>query len=228
MKKNILLTIDTSTKFSSVSLSENYKIQHEIHWVSDQNHSLELMPNIKKCLNVSKIDISEITDLAVALGPGGFSSLRVGISTALGISLPNSMKTFGIPTFLIEFFEHKNLYNNLFAFLPAGRNKYAWKKYEDSMTFIPDGVDSADTISKMLTKNSYICGESAKELSEIIEFDNVVSNQTPTRSSINFIKTLKEIIEKDLLNEYQLIEPIYSRPPNITKTKKPLPKWRIN
>ena len=129
MKKNILLTIDTSTKFSSVSLSENYKIQHEIHWVSDQNHSLELMPNIKKCLNVSKIDISEITDLAVALGPGGFSSLRVGISTALGISLPNSMKTFGIPTFLIEFFEHKNLYNNLFAFLPAGRNKYAWKKY---------------------------------------------------------------------------------------------------
>ena len=70
MKKNILLTIDTSTKFSSVSLSENYKIQHEIHWVSDQNHSLELMPNIKKCLNVSKIDISEITDLAVALGPG--------------------------------------------------------------------------------------------------------------------------------------------------------------
>ena len=96
------------------------------------------------------------------------------------------------------------------------------------MTFFPDGVDSADTISKMLTKNSYICGESAKELSEIIEFDNVVSNQTPTRSSINFIKTLKEIIEKDLLNEYQLIEPIYSRPPNITKTKKPLPKWRIN
>tara|TARA_Y100001960_G_scaffold329360_1_gene420482 strand:+ start:4994 stop:5680 length:687 start_codon:yes stop_codon:yes gene_type:complete len=228
MQDHILLTIDTSTNFASVSLSKNYKILHEIPWLSDQNHSLELMPNIKNCLEISEIKISDITHLAVALGPGGFSSLRVGISTALGISLPNSITTLGIPTFLIEFFEYKNSYNDLFAFLPAGRNKYAWKKYKNQMTYFPDGVDSPKTISKILTKKSYICGESAKELSEIIEFDNVVSNQTPSRSSKNFIQTIKEIIKKDLLNEYQLIEPIYSRPPNITKTKKPLPKWRIN
>ena len=228
MKEFTLLTIDTSTKFASVSLSHNYKILHNIDWFSDQNHSLELMPNVQKCLEASEKKVSEITHLAVALGPGGFSSLRVGISTALGISLPNSILTLGIPTFSLEFFEYKNSYDNLVAFLPAGRNKYAWKKYKNPLTFLPDGVDSSEEISKMLSAESYICGESAKELSEIIEFDNVVANKTPTRSSINFIKTIKEIIEKNLLNEYQLIEPIYSRPPNITKTKKLLPKWRIN
>ena len=228
MKEFTLLTIDTSTKFASVSISHNYKILHNIEWFSEQNHSIELMPNVQKCLDASEKKVSEITHIGVALGPGGFSSLRVGISTALGISLPNSIITLGIPTFLIEFFEYKNSYDNLIAFLPAGRNKYAWKKYKNTMTFLPDGVDTSDEISKMLSAKSYICGESAKELSEIIEFDNVVANKNPTRSSISFIKTIKEIIEKNLLNQYQLIEPIYSRPPNITKTKKQLSKWRTN
>ena len=228
MKSVTLLTIDTSTKFASVSLSYNDELLHNIHWFSDQNHSLELMPNIKTCLDFAGMSVSEITHLAVALGPGGFSSIRVGISTALGISAPSSIITLGIPTFLLEFYEHRNSYETLFAFIPAGRNRYAWKKYEETMTYTPDGVDTPEQIAQILSPTSFICGESANELSDIIKFDNVVAKRPPSRSSNNFVKIVNEVLAKGLLNHYRLIEPIYSRPPSITKTKKHLPKWRIS
>ena len=58
--------------------------------------------------------------------------------------------------------------------------------------------------------------------------DNVVAKRPPSRSSNNFVKIVNEVLAKGLLNHYRLIEPIYSRPPSITKTKKHLPKWRIS
>ena len=89
--KNIL-SIDTSTKNVSVSFFSGNEILYEKCWISKNNHSIELIDSIKNGFNETNLNQTDFDCIAVAIGPGGFSSIRVGISLSLGLSKNNNLK----------------------------------------------------------------------------------------------------------------------------------------
>ena len=82
--KKYSLIIDTSTKESLIGISNNSKVVDENIWFSNNNESRTLLPNLKKMIESNNITIRNIKEINIVIGPGGFSSLRIGMSIAKG------------------------------------------------------------------------------------------------------------------------------------------------
>ena len=80
-----ILAIETSTYAGSIAVLENERILGEYYFDIGPAHTEKLVPSIDWLLSELAIDKSDLTAIAVSLGPGSFTSLRVGISTAKGL-----------------------------------------------------------------------------------------------------------------------------------------------
>ncbi len=81
-----ILGIDTSSLAASVAVIEDDKLICEYTINTKKTHSQKLMSMIENMLKISDIDINDIDLIAVCEGPGSFTGLRIGMSTAKAIS----------------------------------------------------------------------------------------------------------------------------------------------
>lgn len=88
-----IVAIDTSTKQLSVALSDGKQIVAEASYVTSLNHATKLMPLLERLMTEAKWTPSQLTRVVVADGPGSYTGLRIGATTAktlaytLGIEL---------------------------------------------------------------------------------------------------------------------------------------------
>ena len=94
-----ILGIDTSTKFCNLGLieDENILIEYTINGLK-KKHSSILVPAIKNLLKTIGLKIEEINGIAVSMGPGSFTGLRIGLCVAKGLCYARSLPLLGIPT----------------------------------------------------------------------------------------------------------------------------------
>jgi len=94
-----ILGIDTSTKFCNLGLIEDKDIliEYTING-SKKKHSSILVPTIKNLLKTIDLKMEEINGIAVSIGPGSFTGLRIGLSVAKGLCYARSLPLLGIPT----------------------------------------------------------------------------------------------------------------------------------
>ena len=93
-----LLTIDTSVKKFSISVSEDAKIIKYRTFALNRMLSSSIISNINKGLSNSSIPLNKIDAFAVGLGPGSFTSLRIGLSAIKAFALANKKPVIGIPS----------------------------------------------------------------------------------------------------------------------------------
>ncbi len=92
----ILLSFDTSTDALSVAVSKDGAIVKELHLISAVRHSSALIPAIEKMLREAKIRIDDVDVIAVGLGPGSFTGIRVGVVTAKMLAVAQNIKIVGV------------------------------------------------------------------------------------------------------------------------------------
>lgn len=80
-----ILGIDTSTKTMSVAIVSDEKILGELNFYSNMDHSERLIDNIKFLLESNNLTIRDIDLVGVAIGPGSFTGIRIGIATVKGL-----------------------------------------------------------------------------------------------------------------------------------------------
>ncbi|MCI0408290.1 MAG: tRNA (adenosine(37)-N6)-threonylcarbamoyltransferase complex dimerization subunit type 1 TsaB, partial [Acidobacteria bacterium] len=96
----IALGIDTSTPAGSVALRREERLLGEINLATGEHHQEKLLRSIDFLLDLVGLDISQVDLLAVALGPGTFTGLRVGIATVKGLAVATGVPAFGFSTLL--------------------------------------------------------------------------------------------------------------------------------
>ncbi len=94
----IILSIETSTKTSSIALHEDGQLVSSQHIHVDKSHSEYLTPSIKNLIETSGLTMRSINAVAVSKGPGSYTGLRIGTSTAKGICYALDAKLIGINT----------------------------------------------------------------------------------------------------------------------------------
>ncbi len=94
----MLLAIDTSTAQVGLALYDGIQILGEMTWTTRQHHTTELAPALAGLLNRSDASMDMVSALGVAIGPGSFTSLRVGLALAKGIALARHLPLIGIST----------------------------------------------------------------------------------------------------------------------------------
>ena len=94
----MILAIDTATQYAGLALYNQDGIYTEESWYAGRNHTVELMPRIIRILKLANLKVAALTALAVSLGPGSFTGLRIGLATAKGLALPHKLPVVGVPT----------------------------------------------------------------------------------------------------------------------------------
>ena len=82
-----ILSIDTSTSSLSVCITDDDEVIGEINLNNGLVHSTTLMPAIENLFTVLNFDKSELSHIAVTVGPGSFTGIRIGVATANAFSL---------------------------------------------------------------------------------------------------------------------------------------------
>ncbi len=218
----ITLAIDTSTRWAGVVLqAADGKISERI-WRSDQNHGRELMPAIAEILGDVGLETLDVTHIAVALGPGGFSAVRVGISTVIGLSMPSALPVMGIGTHSIEaepYLDSASADAPVYSLLPAGRGEVSWTRFDGSASEPESSLDTVDDLLTQLPENASVCGEASELLDGRIDAGRILSGQTPTRSPGHMLAIAARMIADDRLTPLSELRPIYARQPSITMRK---------
>lgn len=93
-----ILAIDSSAKAASVALVEDEHLLGEFFVNVGLTHSQTLMPMVEDLLRNANVKLSEIDVLAVSVGPGSFTGLRIGISAVKGMASVSDTHCFGVST----------------------------------------------------------------------------------------------------------------------------------
>jgi tRNA threonylcarbamoyladenosine biosynthesis protein TsaB len=91
-----ILGIDTSSRFLSIALSKDEDILREENYLLDRRHSGFLIPKIKDMLDKLGFIIDDVDAFVIGLGPGSFTGLRIGVSTAKGFGIATKKPCIGV------------------------------------------------------------------------------------------------------------------------------------
>ena len=231
----MLLAIDTSNKNSGVALIDKEKtIVELIEWNTTYNHTADLLPNIHKILSNSQLTFDDLEGISVNIGPGQFSGLRVGLTTAKTISWSYNLPLVTSTTLEMEAYNHRKSEDIICTVVLLNKLQIAWAMYsyyQDTMTEIYEThIDRIDTFSNNIDqvinrsefngKNVIICGETIDNFIKLkINNKYKVVNSSSQERIINLATIGLNKLNNNEIADATVIEPFYLKPPSITKPK---------
>ena len=166
----MLLAIDTSTRHAGVALYNEGLVQSCRNWYSPVNHTVELMPAVAQILQSRGLNPGQLEGIAVALGPGGFSALRVGMSAVKGLAVTAGKPVVGVGTLDMEAYPYLKTGLQVCAILNAGRGEVASAIFgTDSKRVRDDLVCSPQELLETIDSETLFCGEGVEEWRDLIQ-----------------------------------------------------------
>ena len=152
-----ILALDSSGLVASVAVVTEDKVLGEFTVNNKKTHSQTLLPMVDEVLKILDMDVKELDAIAVAGGPGSFTGLRIGASTAKGLALVLDIPIINIPT--VDSLAY-NLYGTDHLICPmmdARRNQvytglYEWQEGEFKVV-LPQFAAEVEELAEKL--NSY-------------------------------------------------------------------------
>lgn len=92
----LILAIDSSTPVAGVALLRDGILMRESFVNFKQTHSEMLMPLVDETLRGCQTSLGELDALAVTMGPGSFTGLRIGMAAVKGLSLAAGLPVVGL------------------------------------------------------------------------------------------------------------------------------------
>jgi tRNA threonylcarbamoyladenosine biosynthesis protein TsaB len=164
----VLLAIDTSTRNVGIAVYDGVQVLSETTWASQNYHTVELAPAIEETLSRAGQRAQNLTVLAVAIGPGSFTGLRIGLAVAKGIALACHLPIIGVPTLdIVAESQPVSAGIPLAAVLQAGRGRLAvgWYFVVDSHWQLKPPIEIMEAIklTRLINEPTMVCGELNEE-----------------------------------------------------------------
>ena len=221
----MLLAIDTSSRNAGVALGHEGRVLSSRSWFSTVNHTVELMPTVAQTLESQGLKVAGLDGVAVALGPGGFSSLRVGMSVAKGLATAGRKPLVGVASLDME--AHAFLESGLpvCALLDAGRGEWASAHFgADGLRIRDDLVGSPEEILEGITGPTLFCGEGVDGRGEMIKgrlgsWAVVVGGAAASLRLRSLVSMAQDRLDQGDVDDLATLQPEYLRMPSIGAPK---------
>jgi tRNA threonylcarbamoyladenosine biosynthesis protein TsaB len=125
----MLLALDTSTALASVALYDG-TLKAEATWHAGRNHSQQVMPTAVRLLEEQGLGPEALTAVGVAIGPGSYTGVRVGLALAKGLAVALRLPLVGVSTLDVLAAPLVTAGRPVRPALDAGRRRYATALYE--------------------------------------------------------------------------------------------------
>lgn len=184
-----LLAIDTATRYAGLALYDGGRVLSEASWLSNNNHSVELMPALVRMLDRQGLGAQDLAAVGVSIGPGSFTGLRIGVSVAKGLAEAQRIPLLGVPTLDIVAYPHSVQRRPIWAVIQAGRGRLCAALYRHRRGELRQDGDlhltTLDGLAGLLSGRCLVCGElSRKELAQLVAAaDADVAVVTPSLST---------------------------------------------
>lgn len=175
---NVILAIDTATDWAGIALYDEDEgmVRYEETWWARRRHTTTLMARIDAAVRDQSLTPEHLTGIAVAIGPGSYTGLRVGLSVAKGLALALDIPLVGVPTLDVVTYPYRALPTPVCAIIQAGRTRVCWAVYPPGREIpVPrDGyhLDDVPTVARALAAldtRVYICGEVTPQAAEVFQ-----------------------------------------------------------
>jgi tRNA threonylcarbamoyladenosine biosynthesis protein TsaB len=210
-----ILYLETSSKNCSVAISENEKLLCLTEEVSENyKQSESLHTFVEWALEGAEISLKDIEAVSLGRGPGSYTGLRIGASSAkgfcYGLKIPliaiNSMES------MIEPFLGEN-YEFIIPLIDARRMEVYTVVYDGKK-----GQELSETEAKILDESSFeefkdkkilFVGDGARKAKEILQLPNADFNEDVYPSAQYLIRKTIEKIDKKEFEDVAYFEPFY-------------------
>jgi tRNA threonylcarbamoyladenosine biosynthesis protein TsaB len=159
----MLLAVDTSTQTMGLALYDGSQAIGETFWRTQTHHTVELAPSVDDIMKKCGVRPTDLKAVACALGPGSFTSMRIGLAFSKGLAFSLNTPLLGIPTFDFLVASQPLMDIPLAAVLPAGRGRLAVGWYRNvNNKWTGEGettIMTAEALSDAINGKTYICGE---------------------------------------------------------------------
>ncbi|GIV97466.1 MAG: tRNA (adenosine(37)-N6)-threonylcarbamoyltransferase complex dimerization subunit type 1 TsaB [Herpetosiphonaceae bacterium] len=163
----MLLAVDTSTDDASVALYSKHGLLAERTWRSGRRHSEQILPAIDDLLRDIGAGPEQIEILAVALGPGSWSGLRVGLSLVKGVAVTRGLPVVGVGSLEILAYPHQRVGRPVVPVIKMGRDRYAVVEYRLRRRWGPTSEPrnvSLDELVAAIPEVALVCGDLSESL----------------------------------------------------------------
>ena len=171
----MILAIDTATEYAGLALYTLDSLIAEETWNAGRKHTTELMPRLIRMLETANLNVTDLTTLAVALGPGSFTGLRIGLAVAKGLALPHKLAVVGVPTLEITAYPFREGKLPVWAIAQAGRGRILVARYglrkNKWQQLIEPYLTNIEELGPKITTQAWCTGEidqeAAKQLQQL-------------------------------------------------------------
>lgn len=220
----LLLHIETATKVCSAALSENGKLIDCKEESSDKYiHAERLTVLIDELMQENKLSYGQLDAVSVTSGPGSYTGLRIGVSTAKGLCYAQDLPLISIGALdvIIEIAREKYSDQTICAMIDARRME-VFSKIVDK-----EGNELKPVSADELNENSYekhrpfvACGDAVEKCQEIWEDDNVTLMTNIHSSARGHVQPAHEKLRANDFEDVAYFEPFYLKDFVATKSKK--------
>lgn len=166
-----ILAIDTSSEICGVALLEDNKLIDDNSLNNGRTHSENLMPLIDEILKRNNIGLRKINLIAVAVGPGSFTGIRIGVATAKALAEVNNIPLAEITS--LEILAENIKQGSIKATLIDARNDQVYCGIFDENNKLKENyiADSIDVAIEKMKKYSDItvCGNGAEKYKDLLQ-----------------------------------------------------------
>ena len=227
-----ILNIETSTSVCSVALTSEGEVLEHVENYEGQTHATMLSVYIKRMLHYATTRQMKLDAIAVSIGPGSYTGLRIGLSEAKGLAFGmdvpligvNTLKLLTVTTMFAHFFDDES---TLFVpMIDARRMEVYTAVYDNALRDIlppqPMIIDENSFADLLRDHHLVFCGNGADKVKKMIQHPNaeIIEGVKPVALSMLALSE-KAYRENDFI-DVAYSTPLYLKEFQATKSKKKL------
>lgn len=223
------LSIDTAGERAGIGLSNQGALVAELTWLCAANHSVELLPAIDQLMLRAGVQRTDLKVLFVCRGPGSYSGLRAGLSTAMALAFALNAEILGVGRLELDARQHIDFPGPICAVHHAGRGELGWAVYQGGeaswQELVAPRLSWPEALAEEAPVGALFCGEITDRLSAAIrERRGTGATVVSGNAAIRRPATLAELgwarYAAGDRDSPLYVEPVYLREPQITISQK--------
>jgi tRNA threonylcarbamoyladenosine biosynthesis protein TsaB len=216
----MLVALDTATRMAGLALHDGLRVRYEAAWEAGRQHTVQLTSRLVAALADLGLGADNLSGVAVTLGPGSFTGLRVGMAVAKGLALARGLPLVGVPTLDVVATAQGRDRRPLVAVLQAGRGRVCaatyrwrdgWQQREEPRLTTWEGL------TERIDKPTLFCGEvderGAQTLERLKDLAMVLSPARRLRRAGFLAELAWARIQQGQTDDPATLVPIYLRHP---------------
>jgi tRNA threonylcarbamoyladenosine biosynthesis protein TsaB len=217
-----VLAFDTVTSVCAVVVWHKGVVLAKASKISRNEHAEVLVPMIEAVMAEASVRYSDLELLAVTVGPGAFTGIRIGLATARSLALASKLPLVGITNFdgLVHgISQHERKGRKILVVLETKRADFYVTLFEEDLSIIegPKTVDAAGLCTLAENQSILVLGDAAERGIEVLKkmSHNIIKSTSGDNVDLGVVAKLAvDVVASG--TPITRPSPLYLKPPNVT------------